>query len=81
MTLDLFNGVISLIFTFNKIYYYTNTIIITILIQRYVINTESHMRYFLFLFIALVYVGQEYTDRSSHGRLYLFLNKMNECNK
>ena len=63
MTFDCFNGVISLIFTFNKMYYYTNTIIITILIQRYVINTESHTRYFLFLFIVLVYFGQEYIDQ------------------
>ena len=65
MTFDCFNGVISLIFTFNKMYYYNNTIIITIqiLLQRYVINTESHTRYYLFLFIVLVYFGQKYIDQ------------------
>ena len=29
-------------------------------IKKYVINTEIHIHYFLFLFIALVYFVQEY---------------------
>ena len=53
-SLEYINGVISLIITFNKHYYYTNTIIIAILKkekknpnpQRYVINTELHIPYF-----------------------------------
>ena len=52
-----FYGVISLKYTFNKKYYFHKN-------KRYAINTEFHIHYFLFLFIAQVYFAQEY-HRSS----------------
>ena len=42
--------------------------------------TELHLRYFLFLFIAQVYFAQVY-HKTAGQMLYVFLLKINECNK
>ena len=44
--------------------------------------TELHVRYFLFLFIEHVYFAQEYIYHEAVGQVvYVFLHKINLCNK
>ena len=50
--------------------------------KRYSINTELHISYFFFLFIAIVYFEQEYIKQLTYSLVvYVFLRKINLCNK
>ena len=45
----------------NKYYFHKN--------ESYVINTELHLQYFLFLFIAIIYFAQEYIPLDLQSRI------------